>query len=56
MTKWMTGANRGVGRGMFDGDTAAGRTDLGTCRGGTGGFLTLDVTETASHQAFAQNQ
>jgi len=51
----ITGANRGIGRAMFDQYSAAGDQVIGTTRGGASGddWITLDVTDRASHRAMA---
>jgi NAD(P)-dependent dehydrogenase (short-subunit alcohol dehydrogenase family) len=48
----ITGANRGIGAALSQSLTDRGDTVLRTARNGEG-FLPLDVTETASHQALA---
>ena len=53
MTVLVTGANRGIGRGLLDHYRAAGRPALGTARSATGDLLPLDVTDPASHAALA---
>ena len=52
MTILITGANRGIGRAMFDIYTAAGRPVIGTTRGTPPGpdWRQLDVTDPASHE------
>ena len=55
MTVLITGANRGVGRALFDGYKQAGRDAIGTARKSGGDFLSLDVTQTKSHAALAQS-
>ncbi|WP_306153100.1 SDR family NAD(P)-dependent oxidoreductase [Roseovarius sp. MMSF_3281] len=49
----ITGANRGIGRELFDRYTAAGHDVTGTSRQG-GEFATLDVTNPDSHAALAR--
>ena len=50
----ITGANRGIGRALFDTCTRRGDAVTGTARNGTGpGFLPLDVTDPASATAMA---
>jgi len=47
MTILITGANRGIGRALFDSYSAAGANTIGTCRGAapdTGRWVSLDVT------------
>ena len=53
MTILITGANRGIGRAMFDIYTAAGRPVIGTTRGVPEGadWRQLDVTDPGSHRA-----
>lgn len=52
MTTLITGANRGIGRALFDGYRDAGETVIGTARhpGGADGFLELDVTDPQSQR------
>ena len=54
MTILITGANRGIGRGLLDHYRAAGRPALGTARKPRGDLLPLDVTDPASHAALAR--
>ncbi len=54
MTVLITGANRGIGRGLLDHYRSAGRQALGTARTGDGNLLALDVTDPASHAALAR--
>jgi NAD(P)-dependent dehydrogenase (short-subunit alcohol dehydrogenase family) len=49
----ITGANRGIGRALYDRYTAAGHDVTGTSRQG-GEFTTLDVTNPDSHAALAR--
>ncbi len=49
----ITGANRGIGRELYDRYTAAGHDVTGTSRQG-GEFATLDVTNPDSHAALAR--
>ncbi|WP_347311029.1 SDR family NAD(P)-dependent oxidoreductase [Defluviimonas sp. SAOS-178_SWC] len=51
----VTGANRGIGRALFEAAAARGERVTGTTRGMPGGpgWLRLDVTEPASVRAFA---
>ena len=49
----ITGANRGIGRALYDRYTAAGHDVTGTSRQG-GEFATLDVTNPDSHAALAR--
>ncbi|MBV1867747.1 MAG: SDR family NAD(P)-dependent oxidoreductase [Marinosulfonomonas sp.] len=51
----ITGANRGVGRALFDGYSAAGRQVIGTARTAGDDFLPLDVTQSGSHAALASS-
>ncbi|MBS1300806.1 SDR family oxidoreductase [Loktanella sp. SALINAS62] len=54
MTALITGANRGVGRALFDALQARGDTVIGTHRGLTGGdWIALDVADPASVRAMA---
>ena len=53
MTILITGANRGVGRALFDGYLAAGRRVIGSARKPGDDFLPLDVTNAKSHGALA---
>jgi len=55
MTVLITGANRGVGRALFEGYKRAGRDAIGTARNAGGDFLPLDVTQTKSHTALAKS-
>ncbi|MCW3780999.1 SDR family NAD(P)-dependent oxidoreductase [Defluviimonas salinarum] len=51
----ITGANRGIGRALFDACRARGDAVIGTTRHGAGaGFLTLDVIDPASIRAMAE--
>jgi NAD(P)-dependent dehydrogenase (short-subunit alcohol dehydrogenase family) len=50
----ITGANRGIGRELYDRYTAAGHDVTGTSRQG-GEFATLDVTNPDSHAALARD-
>ncbi|MCU9847199.1 SDR family NAD(P)-dependent oxidoreductase [Defluviimonas sp. WL0024] len=51
----ITGANRGIGRALFDACRARGDAVTGTTRHDAGaGFLTLDVTDPASIRAMAE--
>lgn len=50
----ITGANRGIGRELYDRYTAAGHDVTGTSRQG-GAFATLDVTNPDSHAALARD-
>jgi len=50
----VTGANRGIGRGLLDHYRAAGRPALGTARRAEGDLLPLDVTDPASHARLAE--
>lgn len=54
MTVLITGANRGIGKALFDGYTMRGEKTLGTHRGSQdGAMLQLDVTDPASQCALA---
>ena len=53
MTILLTGANRGIGRALFDGYRDRGTQIIGTARTGAG-FEPLEVTDPASHAALAQ--
>lgn len=54
MTILITGANRGIGRAMYDAYVAKGETVIGTRRDTAGdGWLQLDVTDTDSIEAMA---
>lgn len=54
MTVLITGANRGIGKALFDGYTARGEDTFGTHRSAEGGaMLQLDVTDAASQCALA---
>ena len=53
MTILITGANRGIGRGLLDLYRAEGRAALGTARQPEGDLLPLDVTDPAAHRALA---
>jgi NAD(P)-dependent dehydrogenase (short-subunit alcohol dehydrogenase family) len=53
VTVLVTGANRGIGRGLLEHYRAAGRPALGTARTAAGDLLPLDVTDPASHAALA---
>ena len=55
MTVLITGANRGVGRALFDGYKRADRDAIGTARKPGDDFLALDVTQTKSHAALAKS-
>jgi len=52
----ITGAARGIGRGMFNHYAAQGRDVIGTCRSDAAdaNWQVLDVTDPASHTAMAQ--
>ena len=53
MTILITGANRGIGRALFDHYTAAGSPVIGTCRGTAptaGRWITLDVAAPTAQQ------
>ena len=55
MTVLITGANRGIGKALFDGYTSAGETVIGTHRASDHGQMReLDVTAPASHKNLAQ--
>lgn len=54
MAVLITGTNRGVGRALFDGYSAAGRNVIGTARNAGDDFLPLDVTLAKSHTALAK--
>ena len=54
MTVLVTGANRGIGRGLLDHYRAVGVPVLGTARRPEGDLLPLDVTDPASHAALAK--
>ncbi|WP_425052022.1 SDR family NAD(P)-dependent oxidoreductase [Psychromarinibacter sp. S121] len=57
MTTLITGANRGIGRALFDSYLADGTDVIGTSRGATppeGNWLTLDVTDPAAHRVVAE--
>jgi NAD(P)-dependent dehydrogenase (short-subunit alcohol dehydrogenase family) len=53
----ITGANRGIGRALFDRYTAEGRDVIGTTRGDPPGpaWRHLDVTDPASHRRLAES-
>ncbi|MFO7806408.1 MAG: SDR family NAD(P)-dependent oxidoreductase [Paracoccaceae bacterium] len=54
MTILITGANRGVGRGLLDHYRAAGERTIGTTRGAAGDdWITLDVTDPEAQCAMA---
>ncbi|WP_172296530.1 SDR family NAD(P)-dependent oxidoreductase [Pseudoruegeria sp. HB172150] len=56
MSILITGANRGIGRALFDGYRAAGRDVIGTSRSGAapeGEWLPLEVTDPQEHRALA---
>ena len=53
MTVLVTGANRGIGRGLLDHYRAAGREALGTSRDGAEGLLPLEVADPPAHRALA---
>jgi NAD(P)-dependent dehydrogenase (short-subunit alcohol dehydrogenase family) len=53
VTVLVTGANRGIGRGLLEHYRATGRTALGTARAPEGDLLPLDVTDPASHAGLA---
>lgn len=55
MTTLITGANRGIGRALFDTCTKAGEPVIGTTRApmAGGNWLTLDVTDPDAHAAMA---
>lgn len=53
MTILITGANRGIGRALFDHYQANARPVIGTARR-DGAFEALEVTDPASHQALAE--
>ncbi len=58
MTVLITGANRGIGRGLFDVYAARGERVIGTCRGdppADGEWLQLDVTEPGGLARVAQD-
>jgi NAD(P)-dependent dehydrogenase (short-subunit alcohol dehydrogenase family) len=54
MAVLITGANRGIGRGLFDHYDQAGRTVFGTSRSGDAPFLGLDVTDPAAFGQFSK--
>lgn len=55
MTVLITGANRGIGKALFDGYAAKGETVYGTHRAADEGqMLELDVTDPASHKRLAE--
>lgn len=57
MTILITGANRGIGRALFDQYLQDGEEVIGTSRAGSepeGRWLTLDVTDPASHRVVAE--
>lgn len=54
MTMLITGANRGIGRALFDLYTAKGDAVLGTARDDTAGMLALDVADPQSVAALAR--
>ncbi|MDF0600414.1 SDR family NAD(P)-dependent oxidoreductase [Psychromarinibacter sp. C21-152] len=57
MTILITGANRGIGRALFDSYFDAGAEVVGTSRDGAfpaGRWLTLDVADPASHRVVAE--
>lgn len=54
MTILITGANRGIGRALYDGYFGANRAVIGTARAGQSEFLQLDVTRHADHLALAR--
>lgn len=54
MTVLITGANRGIGKALFDGYVKRGETVIGTHRSADAGAMRqLDVTDPASHAALA---
>ncbi len=58
MTLLITGANRGIGRALFDAYTADGADVIGTSRGTAptdGRWLTLEVADAASQAAMAKS-
>lgn len=54
MTILITGANRGIGRGLFDLYRTQRREVVGTSRGDAADLLSLDVAEPASHLGLAE--
>lgn len=54
MTTLITGANRGIGRALFDHYRTAGETVIGTSRTAAPEFATLDVTDAAAQKALGQ--
>ena len=54
MTILITGANRGIGRALYDGYSGAGEDVLGTARSGDAPMLPLDVTDPGSVSALAE--
>jgi NAD(P)-dependent dehydrogenase (short-subunit alcohol dehydrogenase family) len=55
VTVLVTGANRGIGRGLLDHYRAAGRPALGTARAPDADLLPLDVTDPVSHTRLAES-
>jgi len=56
MTIVLTGANRGIGRAMYDGYRSTGADIIGTSRAGAAPFVPLDVTDAAAVTAFGKAQ
>lgn len=54
MSILITGANRGIGRALFDRYTDQNRAVLGTSRQGNAPFLSLDVTDPSSQNTLAE--
>lgn len=54
MTVLITGANRGIGRALFDLYRSDGQDVIGTARATLPDFLPLEVTDPASHRALSQ--
>ncbi|GLS87952.1 short-chain dehydrogenase [Cypionkella aquatica] len=55
MTTLITGANRGIGRALFEHYRASGETVIGTSRSASQGLIRLDVTDAAGQQALGQS-
>lgn len=55
MTTLITGANRGIGRALFEHYRAAGEAVIGTARKPTADLVTLEVTDAAGQRALGQS-